>query len=89
MAGELQIAMFCTPQRMDAEIRAAVHSGGYARGCRRVVDHALRSAFEPEARTMLPSRNDEPLGSPVTSSHHGYLCVHLGVALSDRCAGSG
>ena len=27
---------------------------GYARGCRRIVDHALRSAFEPEARTMLP-----------------------------------
>ena len=26
---------------------------------------------------MLPSRNDEPLGSPVTSSHHG-MCVHLG-----------
>jgi len=29
-------------------------NGGYARGCRRMVDHALRSAFEPEARTMLP-----------------------------------
>ena len=29
MSGELQITSFCTPQRMDAEILAVVHIGGY------------------------------------------------------------
>jgi len=32
---------------------AAAHSGGGVRGCRWMVDHALRSAPEPEARTTL------------------------------------
>src|SRR6516165_1474913 len=45
-----------------------------------------RSSPRPEPCSR--SRNDEPLGSPVTSSHHG-MCVHLGVALGDRCEGSG
>ena len=29
MPGELQITPFCAPQRMDAEIPEAAHSGGY------------------------------------------------------------
>ena len=31
MSGELQITSFCTPQRMDADILAVVHIGGYVR----------------------------------------------------------
>ena len=31
MPGELQIAPFCAPQRMDVEIPDAAHSGGSAR----------------------------------------------------------
>ena len=50
---ELQITPFCAPQRMDAEIADATQIGGYVRGRRQMVDHALRSASEREARTTL------------------------------------
>ena len=48
-----------TAQRAERQFRAVGtvtqrtgtgdQNGGYARGCRRMVDHALRSASEPEA----------------------------------------
>jgi ribonuclease PH len=46
MAGELQIAMFCTPQRMDAEIRAAAHSGGSRAMAAAGDRHTARLAFQ-------------------------------------------
>jgi len=44
----------CAPPPAELGAAVSVRNGGYARGCRRMVDHALRSASEPEARTTLP-----------------------------------
>jgi hypothetical protein len=62
-----QNAQIWTGPYLDGLKPTSAHIGGYARGCRRMVDHALRSAFEREAITMLP----EPARIPGMSGPRG------------------
>jgi hypothetical protein len=63
---------------------ACVQAGGYARRCRRMVDYALCSESQPEARTMLRSRNDGRARQSGDIPHRGMCarCVRAGLRIA-------
>jgi hypothetical protein len=56
MLEELQISPFCAPQRMDAEIPDAAHSGGSARGYQAIFVHSAAPARTVNHRIFMYRR---------------------------------